>query len=311
MGSELALEVCLAVRRGELEAAQQSFTSLLAQAKQQEVLQLAGACLLEAVRRQQRELFDAWLVQAEKQLLLAVSNKAAAQSALSFLTSLSFVVCDRRLAEVRHVLAALIRRLAAVCDDACRKALWTELLSLAARMSRRGWREETAFLLRLYLRELLKTKALGAWQSGLLALQLHFVAHARWDGFVKACHAYQELFTLCLLLIRRAGGKKYTEEQRRQYLLLSLRGLRGIITNAARSLMTDEMDLFRELYQFFWQYSVNDKRRRQQLQLLLQLAIGYWQASLPKTSRKQLKFLADLLQPNLIDAAYTALLKAI
>lgn len=311
MGSELALEVCLAVRKGELETAQQGFTSLLAQVQAEEALKLIGDCLLEAVRRQQRQLFIDWLHEAQGHLLAAAANPKAAATMLSFLQSMSFIICDRRMAEARPVLAQLIRRFTTACDAESGKALWAELLNLAARMARRGWREETSFLLRLYLRELLQTKNPDSWQERLLALQLHFVVYVRWDGFAKACSAYQELLLLYLLLMRRAGQKKYAEEQCRQYLLLSLRSLRGIITNAARSLMTDEMELFRQLYQIFWQLAGADKRRRQELQLLLQLAISYWQDSLPKTSRKQLKFLADLLQPDLIDEAYAALLKAI
>ena len=311
MAGELALEVCLAVRSGELEIAQQKFSQLLHEVQQQEVLQLLGDCLLEAVRRQQKQLFADWLAQAGQQLVAAVTTAATAQEALGFLKSLSFVICDRQLTEAQPVLAQLIRRFAATADTKFSKALWTELLNLAARMARRGWRTQTSFLLRLYLRGLLKEQQTAAWQAGFLALQLHFVVYARWDGFTKACTAYAELWYLLLLLVRRAGRKKYSSEQRKQYLLLSLRSLRGIITNVARSLMLDEMEIFRQLYQYFWQLAGDNKRRRQQLQLLLQLAISYWQSSLPKTSRKQVRFLKDLLQPSLINAEYETLLKTI
>ena len=311
MAGELALEVCLAVRSGELETAQQKFSQLLHEVQQQEVLQLLGDCLLEAVRRQQKQLFADWLAHSGQQLVAAMTNAEAAQEALSFLKSLSFVICDRQLTEAQPVLAQLIRRFAATADINASKALWTELLNLAARMARRGWRTQTSFLLRLYLRRLLKEQQTAAWQAGLLALQLHFVVYARWDGFTKACTAYVELWYLLLLLVRRAGRKKYNSEQRKQYLLLSLRSLRGIITNVARSLMLDEMEIFRQLYQYFWQLAGENKRRRQQLQLLLQLAISYWQSSLPKTSRKQVRFLKDLLEPSLINAEYEALLKTI
>ena len=311
MGSELALEVCLAVRSGELEAAQQKFLQLLVEAQQQEALQLIEACLLEAVRRQQRQLFVDWLAQSQQQLLAALTNEAAVEKAQSFLKSLSFVVCDRRLTEAQPVLAWLIRRFSASADAKASQALWTEILNLAARMARRGWRTEASFLLRLYLRELLKEHQAAVWQSGLLALQMHFVVYARWDGFTKACAAYAELWYLLLLLVRRADRKKYSFKQRKQYLLLSLRFLRGIITNVARSLMTDEMEIFRQLYQYFWQLAGESKQRRQQLQLLLQLAISYWQSSLPKSSKKQVRFLKDLLEPSLINAEYEALLKTI
>ena len=305
------LEVCLAVRRDELQAARDGFTKILESAAKQSLFKAIGDCLLAAVRRQQRQLFDEWLEQAREALLSLAAEPERSAEAVEFLTRLSFVVCDRRLAEAQPALAQLVRRFANVAAADIAAKLWAELLSLAARMARRGWREETAFLLRLYLRELLKRDDSAVWQQRLLALQLHFVAYARWDGFTKACAAYQELLLLFLLLVRRTGKKIYTKEQQEQYLLLSLRTLRGIISNAARSSMKDDMDIFRELYQYLWQLAGDNKRRRQQLQLLLQLAISYWQSSLPKTSRKQARFLEDLLQPSLIDKLYEDMLNRI
>lgn len=311
MSTELVLEVCLAVRRDELQAARDGFTKILESAAKQSLFKAIGDCLLAAVRRQQRQLFDEWLEQAREALLSATAEPERNAEAAEFLTRLSFVVCDRRLAEAQPALAQLVRRFANAASADIAARLWAELLSLAARMARRGWREETAFLLRLYLRELLKRDDSAVWQQRLLALQLHFVAYARWDGFTKACATYRELLLLFLLLVRRAGKKIYTKEQQEQYLLLSLRTLRGIISNAARSSMKDDMEIFRELYQYLWQLAGDNKRRRQQLQLLLQLAISYWQSSLPKTSRKQARFLEDLLQPSLIDKLYEDLLNRI
>lgn len=311
MSTELVLEVCLAVRRDELQAARDGFTKILESAEKQSLFKDIGDCLLAAVRRQQRQLFDEWLEQAREALLSLAAEPERSAEAADFLTSLSFVVCDCRLAEAQPALAQLVRRFANAASADIAARLWAELLSLAARMARRGWREETAFLLRLYLRELLKRDDSAVWQQRLLALQLHFVAYARWDGFTKACAAYQELLLLFLLLVRRTGKKIYTKEQQEQYLLLSLRTLRGIISNAARSSMKDDMEIFRELYQYLWQLAGDNKRRRQQLQLLLQLAISYWQSSLPKTSRKQARFLEDLLQPSLIDKLYEDLLNHI
>lgn len=311
MSTELVLEVCLAVRRDELQAARDGFTKILESAAKQSLFKVIGDCLLAAVRRQQRQLFDEWLEQAREALLSATAEPERSAEAAEFLTRLSFVVCDRRLAEAQPALAQLVRRFANAAAADIAAKLWAELLSLAARMARRGWREEAAFLLRLYLRELLKRDDSAVWQQRLLALQLHFVAYARWDGFTKACAAYQELLLLFLLLVRRAGKKIYRKEQQEQYLLLSLRTLRGIISNAARSSMKDDMEIFRELYQYLWQLAGDNKRRRQQLQLLLQLAISYWQSSLPKTSRKQARFLEDLLQPSLIDKLQEDLLNRI
>ena len=253
MSTELVLEVCLAVRRDELQAARDGFTKILESAAKQSLFKAIGDCLLAAVRRQQRQLFDEWLEQAREALLSLAAEPERSAEAAEFLTRLSCVVCDRRLAEAQPALAQLVRRFANAAAADIAAKLWAELLSLAARMARRGWREETAFLLRLYLRELLKRDDSAVWQQRLLALQLHFVAYARWDGFTKACAAYQELLLLFLLLVRRTGKKIYTKEQQEQYLLLSLRTLRGIISNAARSSMKDDMEIFRELYQYLWQ----------------------------------------------------------
>ena len=49
----------------------------------------------------------------------------------------------------------------------------------------------------------------------------------------------------------------------------------------------------------------------EELLRLLQLAITYWQQTMPKTSRKQAVLLKDLLQPNLIDGQYALLLQKI
>ena len=62
---------------------------------------------------------------------------------------------------------------------------------------------------------------------------------------------------------------------------------------------------------FFWQLTADDKSAREELLRLLQLAITYWQQTMPKTSRKQAVLLKDLLQPNLIDGQYALLLQKI
>ena len=184
-----------------------------------------------------------------------------------------------------------------------------EWLSLAARMARRRWREETAFLLREAGRWLLKQQDLQQWAWSLQQLQLHFVVYARWDGFDKACRIYRELTLLYRIMLRRVP--KAQPERQTALLQMLLRHLRDVTANVSRSAMLDDADIFRQWYSFFWQLTADEKSAREELLRLLQLAITYWHQTMPKTSRKQAAFLKDLLQPNLIDGQYALLLQKI
>lgn len=311
MNTELVLEVCLAVRAADAQAAVDGFNKILTVQKGQELLAGVGDCVLAAYRRQQGELAAAWLEQAKAQLWQLMADAQLGQAAADFLQRLAFIVCDRQAEKALPVLELLVLRFmhSHRADAQLLGSFWSEWLNLAARMARRGWRRQTSFLLRLFLRSLLKSDVRQLY-SRLLALQLHFVVYARWDGFSHACSAYVELMSFYLLLVRRAGHKKWQDSQK-AYLLLALRSMRDVVAQASRSLMQDDMDIFRLWYQFFWQLAGEDTTRRQQLLQLLQLAIGYWQGTRPKTSRKQARYLEDLMQPSLLSEHYAALLQKI
>ena len=240
-----------------------------------------------------------------------LGNPQLAHQGGSALLQLTFAVCDRRLAEVRPILALLVRRWlrTQAGNTALLQEFMAEWLNLAARMARRRWREETAFLLREAGRWLLKQDDLQWWPWSLQQLQLHFVVYARWDGFDKACRIYRELTLLYRLLLRRVP--KAQPAQQTALLQLLLRHLRDVTANVSRSAMLDDADIFRQWYSFWWQLTAEDKNAREELLRLLQLAITYWQQTMPKTSRKQIKLLKDLLQPNLIAGQYALLLQKI
>lgn len=311
MDTELVLEVCLAVRSGRAQEAQEGFVQLLQRLQGAELLAAIGNCLLAAYRRQQVKLANSLLLQAQPQLLTLMEDAQLTAEAASLLQRLAFIVCDRQALEALPVLELLVLRFlrSHQAEPKPLAAFWGEWLSIAARMARRGWRRQTGFLLRLFLRDLLKTDV--KQQPGrLLGLQLHFVVYARWDGFSHACAAYRELMSFYLLLLRRAANSRWQADQQ-AYLLLALRSMRDLVAQSARSLMQDDMDIFRLWYQFFWQLAGDDAKRRQELLLLLQLAISYWQDTRPKTSRKQARYLEDLLQPSLLTEHYTGLLQKI
>ena len=182
---------------------------------------------------------------------------------------------------------------------------------MAARMLRRGWQAEANWLLRLVAWRALRYASMAQWQGLLAQLSLHFTVYARWDGFHKACEVYHELTLLLLVLVRRAGRPALPQAKRAAFLQLALRSVRALVTNIARSTMQEDMDIFRQWYQYLWQLAGEDAARKQHLLVLLQLSISYWHSTLPKSSKKQLRFLEDLLQPNLINAEYEELLQSI
>lgn len=308
MVTELILETCIALRDGREQNACTAFSGIIAEAADNEALQAISCCLLVALRHRQRQLFTAWMQESRPRLEQLLVNPQLAHQGGSVLLRLTFAVCDRRLAEVRPMLALLVRRwLRTQADNtAMLQEFMGEWLSLAARMARRRWREETAFLLREAGRWLLKQDDLQLYSWSLQQLQLHFVVYARWDGFDKACRMYRELTLLYRLLLRRVLRKQQTA-----LLQLLLRHLRDVTANVSRSAMLDDADIFRQWYSFFWHLTADDKSAREELLRLLQLAITYWQQTMPKISRKQAVLLKDLLQPNLIDGQYALLLQKI
>lgn len=311
MVTELILEICIALRDGREQNACTAFSGIIAEAADNEALQAISCCLLVALRHRQRQLFAAWMQASRPRLEQLLVNPQLAHQGGSVLMRLTFAVCDRRLAEVRPMLALLVRRwLRTQADNtAMLQEFMGEWLSLAARMARRRWREETAFLLREAGRWLLMQQDLQRLAWSLQQLQLHFVVYARWDGFDKACRIYRELTLLYRLLLWRVP--KAPPERQTALLQLLVRHLRDVTANVSRSAMLDDADIFRQWYSFFWQLTADDKSAREELLRLLQLSITYWQQTMPKTSRKQAAFLKDLLQPNLIDGQYALLLQKI
>lgn len=311
MVAELILETCVALREGREENACTAFSGIIAEAADNEALQAISCCLLVALRHRQRQLFAAWMQASRLRLEQLLVNPQLARQGGSFLLQLAFAVCDRRLSEERAALALLARRWLRTHagDTALLQEFMAEWLNLAARMARRRWRDETAFLLREAGRWLLKQDDLQWWAWSLQQLQLHFVVYARWDGFDKGCRMYRELTLLYRLLLRRVPMAQ--PEQQAVLLQLLLRHLRDVTANVSRSAMLDDADIFRQWYSFWWQLTAEDKSAREELLRLLQLAITYWQQTMPKTSRKQIALLKDLLQPNLIVGQYALLLQKI
>lgn len=307
-----ALDICFAVQTGDWDKAKASFTEMLSHADDKVFLQSVHDALVTSCRRHNKEIFLTWLIEAQARFITVIGKNNEPEACCRVLYALSFAACDNRLEAALPLLQRLLKKWLRKqeADSAFIRYFWTEWLTMAAQIARRGWRNETGWIMRLLIWWVYK-QPLKEWQLVLQQLAMHFVVHAKWDGFTNACNAFKELLYFYLLLLRRAENKKLALAERSDYLLLAVRNIRDVIANSARNAMTEDMDIFREWYKFLWKISTENENKKQRLRLLLQLAIVYWQNTRTKTSRKQAKFLNDLLSPNLITEEYKKLLQYI
>ena len=205
MDESLALEVCLGVRQNNLEAAQAGLENILAVQDDREYISLVKIAILAALRKQQELMALHWLEACKERLKAVFVQAELAADVASLLESWCFACCDRRLENVRVVLTDLVRQWFKAVAVSEAQALELELLNMAARMVRRGWRSEARWLLRLVSWHALRYKSQSQWQRLLANISLHFTVYARWESFPKACEVYYELVLLLLVLVRRAG----------------------------------------------------------------------------------------------------------
>ena len=110
MDESLALEVCLAVRQNNLEAAQTAFENILAVQDDREYLALVKIAILAALRKQQELMALNWLAACKERLHTAFEKAELAADVAHLLESWCFACCDKRLENVRVVLTDLVRQ---------------------------------------------------------------------------------------------------------------------------------------------------------------------------------------------------------
>lgn len=269
--------------------------------------------LLTASLRQRRpEFFINCLEQAAGELkalaLLADGSSQELCAALEkFFLELAFAVCDRRCAGGRVLLTPALNvflKKSVLTESFCRE--WT---SLAARMARRGWQQEAGWLRRLLLKTVLKRGCLQQIRSVLMQLEMHFEMYSRRDGFEEAFASCRELQYFYLLLAGRA--QRMDDDGCAAVLTAVLRSVCSLITASARAAMQDELDMFRSWHQLLEQLTGRTPKSGRRAGRLTQMAILYWQLARPRTSRKQIRYLTDLLEPDLLTEKEHRLLEKI
>lgn len=227
---------------------------------------------------------------------------------IGVLNALMFIAADRRYTDILPMLRWLSLRL-------CRNENVTEELllpflrgwaCLAAQAARRGWHDVVNQLLNGLFYFLLKQRSFTLTRSILMYVMLHMQMYAAWDGVAKAFEVYAPVqnFSLVLLkqMLKEADGKLRIKTVR-----LLLRSWRDFIAAAARQAMEDELSL----YQSWFSYgeAKESKKYRQRSRLFIQLTLGYWAAQQPRTSKKQLKYLKNIFEQDLVKDKYLQLLE--
>ncbi len=308
---QVSLLGCLALKAGKEQEAEQCFAKLLEVDLQKvtpaSYLAAVKNMLVMAARMRKEELFTAWLQAALKTISFFVHAEEESKVA-DFVLAIVFTACDRRFLTALPGLRQLTNIYLLAYDDVqALQQFFGEWTSMLAQFARRNWTELSKFLLRVLLKELLRRKDLHLTQLVLLQLNMHLQMYSRWDSFANAFAVYEELQYFYLLLLKRAGNVKIAEAERSRYLLLILRSIRDWVANVSRTNMQDDLNILRE-----WRNLLKANLSgnvQVWVDVLVQLEINYWHLTKPKTSRKQLEYLADLVEPDVVPSEYKRLLQ--
>ena len=310
---QVSLLGCIALKTAMAKEAQACFEELLnleeGKVSAEGYLTCVKNMLMMAARMRKGELFNQWIASAEEKMSASLL-KVEQPKAVDFIIAITFVVCDRRYGPSLPIIENMAGKLIeAIVDKELLQKLFNEWTSLIAQIARRNWSDVNEALFSVLFKALLAKEDLQLLKHTLLLLNMHLQMYTRWDGFENAFVAYKELQYFYLLLLQRAVDAQYEEEVRKQYLVTALRYVREWIANVARISMKDELEIIRQ-----WQelLKANAPENLQELtDILVQLEILYWNQTKPKTSRKQLEYLMDLLEPNKISEVYYSLYKQI
>lgn len=305
------LKCAVAIRGGQFETARTMLENLLPEdMPAKEYLREQRMLLSIAVRRNESALAQRLLLEHQERLTAALKDGELAEEAGEFLQVVVFGICDRRLADLREPVQKMVGAFAKRWrGKPVSTKFWSEWTVLAARIARRGWQEETAWLFNILFKELLRPGSEWRRVTLLLGLQQHFTLYCRWDGAEKALSVYGRLFDFYHLLVGRAVHGKYSADEQETALKTALRSFRDLVTTMARMQMVDELEVFTQWYDLLLAQASGSAAKQLRVRRLLQLTILYWQSTMPKTSRKQIKFLRELLEPDALGERYHSLLE--
>jgi len=326
-----ALNVCVALQCGELDKAKELLPQLQAElpaaSGEQQLVALKNV-LSTALRKRNYNLFKELLESYKESLTALVTTKELALASQEFLGFLVYNICDRRLVGQRGIAHELVVAFTDKAETEVLASFWNEWTSLLARIVRRKWLGEIEWLLMVLLRQLWRSQDLKLWYKVLLQLQMHMTMNCRFDSFEGTFLVYKPLFYSYLVLADFLDRKSLAEAKREELLRLILRSVRDSVNQIARGQMLEQQDIYNALYELWlkdaqsknqeeanpdvpiWKRPASSsKKLEQRIQRFMQMVITYWSLTNPKSSKKQLRFLQEVMEPRLITPECKNLLK--
>lgn len=315
-----AVELCLAIKAGKSERIEDLADKLLLLSSKPEVTgELLGALksvFTAASRQKDTSIFIKLLEKSQAALLELLERSQFHKEYLELLNALLFVSCDKKLVGTANLLNKLCRGFFVKTDAFSRESWCQETLSLAARMLRRCWVPVGQWLLLLLLKLVWKSRNGKLLQNLLNRAELHMILSCRYDGLEKTLASYWPVQVLYLLMVRKAEQGKVTEAY--GPLVMALRSLREWLGNSAVCLMQDELEVYEAWHNWLVrnfpeaeQQTPAQKKAFARRKQLVQLEIKYWNLTKPKTSRKQMRYLQELLEPNYLSKLQARVLELV
>lgn len=325
-----ALELCIALQQNKDAGINELLPRLeeeLSTADNRQALKSLKNVLATALRKRNYSLFQQIVYKYTKSLNALISRPELKPEGQDFINFLAFNICDRRLHKEREPVEEFTRSVLATANQEEMIAFINEWSSLVARFARRGWLNETNWLLKNLLEHLWIKQNPKLVQVTLWQLQLNMTMKCSYDGFVSTFKTYRLLFYSFLVVIDYTE-RYWLDNRGEQWLQLILRSLRDLVIQLARVQMQEPEELFHQLSEVWLQdlklgmqageesekpiwkrTDLGTKKLEERVQRTLQMAITYWSLTNPKSSKKQLVYLQDLMEPRKITPECKKLLK--
>lgn len=290
----LYAKASMLLKRGQMEESLGVYTSLMELGR----FDLALRFLNLSGRMHKLDIFLGCLKD-----LLPYLNAVTIHNNQEEVSALLFIVVDRRYDEARELLTEGLKSY--LKSDMVTEAFYKEILNLMARMGNRDWQLEVNWLMKLVEEGLLSNLRLPLLRSICMMMQLHIALSCSQGGLTKGLLAYECWFKFYLRLLEKAEFEGYVELYQ-----VVLQSLRDQLNMAARNAMAEEYEAYQELYNVLGR-SVEEVADQQLVRVLLQLVIAYWHITQPKSSRKQIRELGEICEPNLITEEQERLLQGL
>lgn len=311
MTNFMSLNGCLAVKAGDLDKAKLCLQQA-ASMNDKIFIQALKDIMLMAIRRHHDEVLMSWMDIAIPRLKIAMAKPEMFAECQDFLESFIFAICDHRIAILKADAQVLVEIFHTSADDIMKlQPFYLELASLASRMAARKWDGEATWLLQIVLDNAVRDDNLKFMEAIFFHINMHAIMQAKTFDFGHMLDVYKAQQFTYMLLISLAGREDIDENDALAHLKLCLRNQRDLMGNIARITMKDEMEIYQDWFDHMMYYYGKDEALRMLSLQMIQLTIVYWHGTQPKSSRKQVRFLEQILTPSYINEHYAKLLRKI